>query len=56
MIGGEDVRVVWWYGCRFAVHFRLAVARPVDGVGRGDDRHRRDRPARGTATSPWPPT
>lgn len=33
MIGGEGVRVVWWYGYHFAVHFRLAVARPVDGVG-----------------------
>ena len=35
MIGGEDVRVAWWYGYHFAVHFRLAVARPVDGVGGG---------------------
>lgn len=35
MIGGEDVRVVWWYGYHFAVRFRLAVARPVDGVGGG---------------------
>ena len=35
MIGGEDVQVVWWYGYHFAVHFRFAVARPVDGVGGG---------------------
>ena len=35
MIGGEGVRVVWWYGYHFAVHQRLAVARPVERVGRG---------------------
>lgn len=35
MIGSEDVRVVWRYGYHFAVRFRLAVARPVDGVGGG---------------------